>query len=425
MPSALIKILALACVAAALCGRVIAAADYGIKDLKNPNNGADYIVIAPGSFFEELAPLLDLRTTRGMRVAAITPQQIYGEFSRWPAGPKALRAFVRYAYFHWQAPAPKYLLLAGDIDTLEAFDPAADVIPTFLVSTNTDGRTWAAADTPFGDVDGDEIPDVAVGRLPADTRGEAAAMVQKILAYETAPPPGPWRRRVAAFASTGGFGPFDATLEELTRRIIKNNFDPAFDISMTYAGPGLPYFLLPEEFGQRVIDRFNEGALFISYIGHGSVDGVKGVCYRGQCGNILEMESIPQMNPQGRSAIFFSICCLTGKFNIFQDSIAEELIKSPGGPVGVLAGSETTGPYNNALLSKDILYFFMQKRPAAVGDGHGRASISSRPMTDSRSMTSSATTENTTRRITRTTGTAPTTTTAGTAASKVRATTRR
>ena len=62
---------------------------------------------------------------------------------------------------------------------------------------------------------------------------------------------------------------------------------------------------------------------------------------------------------------------------------------------------------------------------SATAAGRSRRSTSSPPTTGSRSPTSSRTTRSTTRRTSRTTATAPTTTAAGTAASRVRPTTRR
>ncbi|MFA6448800.1 MAG: C25 family cysteine peptidase [bacterium] len=339
---------------------------FRIKDLRSVKNGADYIVVTPKQFMEDLKPLLEKRAADGLRVAAVTPEQIYKDFDRWPAGPKAIREFVRYAYFNWKQPGPRFLLLNGDINVYEKYDPAGVMVPTFMVKmTGGDG----ASDNPYGDVNGDEIPEIAVGRFPTDNAEQLKAMVSKVIAYETTAPPGPWRRRITGFASTGDFGLFDSTLEEITRRIMKNNFDPAFDMSMTYGGSYLPYFMLPDEFGKKVIERFNEGALIMTYIGHGGVTGLSNVCWKDKCSDIMETEDITKIDSGGKNSFFFSTCCLTGKFNITTECIAEEMMKLPLGPVGVFAASKDSSPYSNALLSKDYLYFLVKNRPVTIGEG--------------------------------------------------------
>ena len=359
-----------------LSGGSASAESFSIDTLRSGKNGADYLVISPKVFHGELKPLLEQRRKDGLRVALVEPKAVYREFDRWPAGPKALRAFIRFAAANWQAPAPKFILLCGDFNVLADYDPDGPMVPTFIVPLtelledgDADNIYYTAADAPFADFDGDEAPDLAVGRIPADTPEELKSIVAKILDYENNPVPGPWRRRASVFASTGDFGMFDTTLEELTKRITRNNFSPAFDINMTYAGSKLPYFQLPDDFDKKVLDRFNEGALFMSYIGHGSVTGLSRVCFRGECRNIMTIDRVKDIDTGGRHPFFFSICCLTGKFNIPQDSIAEAMLKNPGGPVGVFAAAEVSGPFANAVLSKDIMYFLINKRPATIGEG--------------------------------------------------------
>ena len=344
------------------------AASYLVEKPRAEKNAADYLVISPAAFVEALEPLLEKRVSDGLRVAVVTPESIHKEFKRWPSGPKTIRAFIRHAYFNWEEPAAKYLLIVGDTDVAASYDPGGVSIPTFIVNiSDFSGKPYTGSDAPYSDMDGDEIPDISIGRLPADTPEDVKNMVSKIIAYETNPPPGLWKRRVSVFASTGDFGIFDSTLEELTKRMFRSSFNPEFDVNMTYAGSALPYFLAPEEFDSKVVERFNEGALIMSYIGHGDVDGLSTVCWRGDCRSIMEVADVPRVASGGKNTFFFSISCLTGKFNILHDCIAEELVKSPEGPVGVFAASEVSHPYANALISKDLLFFLTMKKPETIG----------------------------------------------------------
>ncbi len=346
---------------------------YSVKKLKSRKNGAVYLVVAPKAFHDELQPLLDHRAAGGMSVALVSPKDIYTEFDRRPPGPWPIKEFVTFAAHNWKKGTPKYLLLVGDINVFEQYDPNGLMMPTFIVKLEDedeeDGEKLAASDTAFGDVDGDEVPDIAVGRIPADNKEEVAAAVRKILNYETNPTPGPWRRRASVLASTGNFGIFDTTLEETTKKLVRSNFDPVFDLNMTYGGSSMPYFQMPADFKQKVFDRFSDGSLFMTYIGHGSVTGLSSVCYKGKCKRIMQNEDVGGIKTGGKPPFFFSICCLTGKFDIQEDSIAEEMFKAADGPIGVFAATEVSHPYSNTMLSKDIMYYMMDKRPATIGEG--------------------------------------------------------
>ena len=52
-----------------------------------------------------------------------------------------------------------------------------------------------ATDNWYADLDDDGVPDLAIGRLPADSPQDLAVMVAKILAYESVQVPGPWCQR--------------------------------------------------------------------------------------------------------------------------------------------------------------------------------------------------------------------------------------
>ena len=55
-----------------------------------------------------------------------------------------------------------------------------------------------AIDNEFVTVSGsDRLPDLAIGRLPANTEASAMVMVNKIISYETAPPSGSWGQSLA------------------------------------------------------------------------------------------------------------------------------------------------------------------------------------------------------------------------------------
>ena len=77
------------------------------------------------------------------------------------------------------------------------------------INTRWGSEPHIASDAPYADVDGDQIPDLAVGRIPADSADELAAVVRKILRYEQQADSGrrfAWQRRLHVVAGVGGFG---------------------------------------------------------------------------------------------------------------------------------------------------------------------------------------------------------------------------
>ncbi|HOX27759.1 MAG TPA: C25 family cysteine peptidase [bacterium] len=379
--------LSVSAVKAETSGKAPLEAPGGMKasKLKSPANGADYIVISPAAFESTLKPLLDHRKSEGLRVVLVTPTEIEKEFGIWSTGTETIRSFMRYAYFNWAKPAPKYLLLVGDAPALGATATAELEVPTGLFRTVTEFRDryktpkgepkkygpveLIASDMIYTEMDGDGLPDLAEGRLPADNTDELKTMIDKILAYETHPPTGIWKRRISFFASEGHFGSIDQLLEKMFKTMVKTNISPKFDLNMTYANPKMPYLFVPDRFNEKVIDRFNEGSLFINYIGHGLTDQFDDVNWNGKKYPIMEMGDVGKIDAGGKTPFLVVVACLVGNFDsVVQDSIGEALIKKAGGPVGVISASMVSQPTPNGLLSREIAQAVFTKMTPRIGD---------------------------------------------------------
>ena len=249
------------------------------RPLTSSQNGADYLVIFHPDFGDAIKPLLDFRAAQGYRVMAVSTQDVYDEFGYGMMSAEAIRDFLAYAYANWQAPAPSFVLLVGDgtYDMRHYLPTSADTyLPPFLAMVDpTMGET--ATDNRFVAVAGDDIlPDMHVGRLPANTPAEAAAMMDKILAYERTPVDAPWTQDILFVTDNleGGGGNF----YELSDAIADGYIDP----------PANTTKLIPENYKrtklyldrtcnsgqdcrqkmQHVLD--DQGALFVSFIGHGT-----------------------------------------------------------------------------------------------------------------------------------------------------------
>ena len=129
-----------------------------------------------------------------------------------------------------------------------------------------------ATDNTFADLDGDGLPELAIGRLPADSKAEVERFVARVIEYEQDNSPNQqWRRNVNFVAGVGGFGGvIDNVIEQTTKQIITDLVPCDCQTSMTFGCWRSPYCPDPRRFSETAIRRFNEGCLFWVYIGHGS-----------------------------------------------------------------------------------------------------------------------------------------------------------
>ncbi|GAF97721.1 unnamed protein product, partial [marine sediment metagenome] len=147
------------------------------------SQGADVVIIGHSDLLESVRPLKELREQQGMSVVLVDVEDLYDEFNFGAKSPWALKDFLAQAFQYWN-PQPRYLILVGDT----SYDPRNylgygefDLLPTKLVDTE---KLKTASDDWFVDFDDDELPEMAVGRLPAANAEEATAVVAKIINYE-------------------------------------------------------------------------------------------------------------------------------------------------------------------------------------------------------------------------------------------------
>lgn len=145
---------------------------------------ASYLMIVHPDFLGGgLDPLVAARESQGFTVQVVDVEQIYENLSGGIVDPEAIRAYVAYAAAE---KGTEYVLLVGG-DSYDYNDNlglgAVGFVPSLYVVTHKVVK-FAPADPLYGDLDGDMVPDVAVGRFPVRTADELDAIVAKTLAYE-------------------------------------------------------------------------------------------------------------------------------------------------------------------------------------------------------------------------------------------------
>ncbi len=286
-------------------------------------NRIDYLVIVSRELASAAQELADYRASQGLRAGVAVFEDACDLLAGGLRTPEAVPALLRRASATWAQP-PKMVVLAGNghYDYLGANTTEPNHLPPMLVQT-PDGV--CAADGLLADTSGDSLPDVAIGRLPALTAADLAAMIAKIKAYEAGFGE-EWQNQLVLVAdqsgSAGRFSDSNTKFAELATApyaVAKR-----IDLDAMAVGPARA----------ELMDSFRTGAGFIHYTGHGGLFSFGGR-------NILSTADVGAMGNTTRPPIAVALSCLLGRYELpATDSLGELLMRrSQGGAVALLAPS--------------------------------------------------------------------------------------
>ena len=307
--------------------------------------GADYVIIASDGLKAAVEPLAALRRQRGMVVQVVDVEDLYDEFTFGRHSPQAIHDYLARAMNNWTR-KPHYVLLAGDA----SYDPKNylgqglnDLVPTRLIDTNL---MEAASDDWLADFNNDGMADIALGRLPVRTEADMNALVAKIVDYEKAAPDP--TRGALLVADTGFEGPSSALKSLLPRRMMVATINRRSADDATIH--------------DQVVSAINQGPSVTNFVGHGS-NGV----WTG--GSVLSSFDAPALTNTNRLSVFTMMTCFNGYFqDAYNDSLAEALLKSPGGAVAVWASTTLTEPAGQNVIDQGFYRLLFGAQPATLGD---------------------------------------------------------
>ncbi|MBN1138839.1 MAG: hypothetical protein JXM73_19800 [Anaerolineae bacterium] len=297
--------------------------------LKSPDNGADYLVITHADFYAQAQQLADYRQGQPgiARTRVVDVQDIYDDFNDGELSAEAIHQFLQYAYSAWQSPAPSYVVLLGDgHHDFRNYSGVAPLtrIPPYLTYMSRVLMGEAPSDNNYAYVSGDDaLPDMYIGRLPADSAAEAQAMVDKIIAYETNPPAGDWANNVLLIADNpDSAGDFYSLSDDIASRFMPDSYAAA----RVYLGSTCPYENPAATCRQAILDGFGQGSLLSNYVGHGSA-----TIWAGE--RMLQTVDVSALASSGMLPVQLSFACLTAYFgnpDQAQESIDEALVAAAG-----------------------------------------------------------------------------------------------
>lgn len=317
------------------------------------SQAADYVAVTRGKdMADSLQPLVAQRKSQGLSMTIVDIEDIYDEFSFGNKSPQALKDFFTYAKTNW-VKAPRFALLAGDA----TFDPKNymrvgdfDLVPTRLVET---AFNETATDDWFVDLNGDGVPDIAIGRLPVRTAQEMAALVAKIIGYDQSAA----TNKVLLVADQNEGFDFESADSQL-QAILPGSLSLK-DIRRGQIGDSAAR--------TQLLDAINQGQKLVNFYGHGSTR-------LWTSAPLLATTDAASFGNRDRLALFDSMTCLNGFFHDPSiESLGEALLKASGGAIAVWASSGMTDPGAQVQMNQEAIRLLFSDTRLTIGEVTARA----------------------------------------------------
>lgn len=217
----------------------------------------DYLVVTHADFAAAAARLAGLREREGLQTSVVDVARAYDALAGGAVEAEAVRGLLARLPVRKEPPA---VVLFGD-DTLDPRDHLGLGSVSFVPSlSGWDGQFGrVASENRYADQDGDGSPDLAIGRLPADSAPAAEVLVDKI--ERGSPPVGPDSAQLVAVDDPG---PEDVSFEGVGRRVVATL--PAGQVRWADVSAGV---------GQAraaLLDGWRAGPVAAHYFGHGGAE---------------------------------------------------------------------------------------------------------------------------------------------------------
>ena len=302
-----------------------------------PQAGAPHVVIASRALTNAAATLVAHRQQQGLDSILVPIEELYDDFAFGRRDPRAIPRFLAQARTVWTTP-PQYVCLAGDghLDYHDHFDqtatrpnhipPIQDRIPYDAGGNGT--MVTLGLDNPLADLDGGGAPDLAIGRLPAQTSAALTRMINRIVEHEALDA---WKNKVLLVSDKDVNNMFGAARERLATHV------PS-DMTIARLGHTLPTPV--STMRTNFIHEINAGPLLAVYYGHANNVGISSPYF-------FEHSSVrsymPSLTNSARLPLLLAGTCMLNNFSQPQPTshcIGKGLLDTaPGGAIAVWASA--------------------------------------------------------------------------------------
>jgi hypothetical protein len=312
-----------------------------------------WVAVGPPGLVEAVEPLAARRKAEGFEVV-VSAKPVAEALAAVPDF-EVLPALLR-GNKPFQLKRAAFLLLVGDDE------PGKEAEPWSLPAKRRALYRWRdaqateyAADPLWGDLDGDGIPEIPVGRLPARTRAEADLAVKKILAYEAAPVAAA-DLRLAVWAGSPRYGgAVDATAALTLLTSIQAGVPGWLQPWVLASDPRFPFCGWPPAQPGRFARELRQGAILAAMMGHADAERFWAMAYEGKDVAFSAADAAAAFGEGPPVAPLVVMACSAGDFARPAPGLAEALLALPGGPVAVVAATTDTHPLTNYFTGMALL----------------------------------------------------------------------
>jgi hypothetical protein len=321
-----------------------------------------YLMVTRQVLADAAADVAQYRRADGYEVVVGLVDQIARDSSS-PPRPEDVKAWIDAAAKE-RGGRPAAILLVGD-ETESAAGTPPWRVPTFrkpLYRWRSKQRDTFTSDSCYGDMDGDGLPEVPVGRLPVRSMDEVRRYLDKVRRYESRQG-GPQDLRALMWVGIPGYDArSDALMTPIAMEAV-SQYLPSFLTCWWLSGdPRWPCWLPPAEQPHRFLTEMAAGSVFTFYGGHGSEATALANPHKEMrtVMRIADMASLPTDQPSAPAAF---LACTIGRFEWGKGPcLGEVLVGHPGGPVVVAAASTESHPLTN--------YYTSIALGRTIGHGH-------------------------------------------------------
>ena len=308
----------------------------------------DYIIIANNNYVSQAERLAQInRDQYNLNVKVLTLNEIYHEFGSGKQDVAAIRNMVQYVYRNASEPNKrlKYLCLFGDAsyDYKNRISNNTNIVPTWnsvesfsLVSSFISDDFYGMMDENEGGMEEQELLDIAVGRILADTPQRAKDLVDKVEGYYGEESFGSWRNNVITISDDVDIKwekILQNTTDEIANEITAEK--PFINVTKIHTDS---YQQQSSASGERypavndaIKNALDVGALVVNYFGHGGEDGLGGERLFTKV-DAQEIRNLCKFN------LFVTVTCEFTKFDNPQRQTAGEFTywNKEGGAIGLI-----------------------------------------------------------------------------------------
>lgn len=324
-----------------------AVAGAPVNDFKAIGHQVDYLVIAGPGLESGAQALANYRSANGLSAKVVGIEGIFDAFNYGIRDGRALKAALRYAYRQW-ARGPRYVVLVGDgsLDYRNYLGKNDSQVP---VAQHADYFGIYSTDHTAGDVTGDNVLEMAVGRIPVTNATELTAYVNKLVAFESG---GGWRD--SAMISTddrdqaGIYIDHGNTLqaEFVGKSVVRADIET---IGATAARAALT-------------NGVSSGKEVSIYVGHGSAQRLAEE-------GLLTIPDVQGMSNQDQSGVFIALGCNAGTYcTPGARNLGESMIAGMGGASVMIGAATFVSAYDSTLLAQEVLRGLYSNGVERLGD---------------------------------------------------------